>query len=62
MMVISIGFSNSTEFIDNPTLGGPGRPIPGPKRLETADGQRVNFKAPGVFEIVDSGLIVRTVK
>lgn len=49
------------EQIDNLTLDGPHVPVRGPKHFVTEDGQLVNFKAPGVFELAESGLLLRAV-
>jgi len=47
-----------TNVIDAPNLNDPSAAIRGLKRLCTSEGEDVNFKSEGVYEIVFSGLIL----
>jgi hypothetical protein len=49
-----------TDFIDAGTLDDPSATIPGLKQLRTSDGQVLNYKQKGVYEIVATGIILKS--
>lgn len=49
------------EFVEYRTGRRPGDLIPGLKRLALDDGGAVNYKAPGVFEVVRTGVVIKAV-
>ena len=50
-----------TDVIDAGNLSDPNATIRGAKRLCTSEGEDVNFKGEGVYEIVTSGIILRKI-
>ena len=48
-----------TKIIDAGHLSDPNATIKGTKRLCTSNGEDINFKGEGIYEIVTSGVILR---
>ncbi len=49
------------NIVNAGSLNDPTAVIKGTKRLITANGEDINFKEEGVFEIVNSGVILRKI-
>ena len=49
-----------TDVMDVGTLDNPSATMPGMRRLRTSDGQVVNYKQKGVYEIVATGVILKS--